>query len=180
MKQHKAIVDLETGGLSITKNGVCEIAMLIIDDSMNIVKELNLLIKPYTREEGSSELVSYKDDAMAVNKISMEEILSGEDVKDVMFKVSNVIINYNVTSIIGHNIKAFDFPRLDYLLKRFQDISFAELFLEDTLEMSRDKLNLKSNSLESVCEFFGIINPDSHRALGDCYATLEIYKKLKL
>lgn len=179
MIQHKAIIDLETGGFSITKNGVCEIAMLIIDDSMNVVKELNLLIKPYTREEGSSELVSYKDDAMAVNKISMDEILSGEDVKDVMFKISNAIINYNVTSIIGHNIKAFDFPRLDYLMQRFQKISIAELFLEDTLEMSRDKLNLKSNSLESVCECFGIINPDSHRALGDCYATLEVYKRLK-
>lgn len=38
----------------------------------------------------------------------------------------------------------------------------------------------KSNTLESVCEYFGVVNPDSHRALGDCYATLEVYKKLKL
>lgn len=179
MKQHKAVIDLETGGLSITKNGVCEIAMLIIDDSMNIVKELSSLIKPYPREEGSSELVSYKDDAMAVNKISMDEILNGEDVKDVMFKISNAIINYNVSTFIGHNIKAFDIPRLDYLLQRFQKISIAEFFLEDTLEMSRDKLNLKSNTLESVCEYFEVVNPDSHRALGDCYATLEVYKRLK-
>lgn len=180
MKQHKEIIDLETGGFSITKNGVCEIAMLIIDDAMNVVKELNLLIKPYPIEEGSSELVSYKADAMAVNKISMDEILNGEDVKDVMFKVSNAIINYNVSTFIGHNIKSFDIPRLDYLLQRFQNISIAGFPLEDTLEMSRDKLSLKSNTLESVCEYFGVVNPDSHRALGDCYATLEIYKKLKL
>jgi hypothetical protein len=31
------------------------------------------LIKPYTREEGSDELVSYKEDAMAVNGLTVEK-----------------------------------------------------------------------------------------------------------
>lgn len=34
----KAIIDIETGGFSITKNGVCEIGMLVIDDNLNVVK----------------------------------------------------------------------------------------------------------------------------------------------
>ena len=176
MKEHKAVIDIETGGFSITKNGVCEIAMLIIDYSLKVVKELNLLIKPYMRECGS-ELVSYKEDAMAINKISMEELMSGEDVIDVMFKISNSIINYNITSFIGHNLKAFDIPRVDYLLRRFQDISISEFQCEDTLVLAKEKFSFDSNKLEFLCEKLGIINPNPHRAIGDCYATLELYKQ---
>jgi len=39
-------------------------------------------------------------------------------------------------------------------------------------------LSLESYSLDALCKHYGIVNNDCHRALGDCFATLELLKKL--
>lgn len=129
--------------------------------------------------EDESELVSYKDDSMAVNGITIEELHNGENVQDATFKISNALINYDIDTLIGHNIKAFDVPRIDYLLQRFQKISISGMKCYDTLLKSKERFSLESYSLESLCAVFDIENPNPHRAIGDCYATLELYKRLK-
>jgi DNA polymerase III epsilon subunit-like protein len=174
----KAVLDLETGGFSITKNAVCEIGILIVNDELEVVLERSFIIKPYTRPD-SDELVSYKEDAMAIHGISMEEIEAGEIVTLVCEAINEMLIANNVTSIIGHNIKLFDFRRIEYLFDRFTQHNFY-YELEDTLELSRKHLNLSCNKLSSVCDHFKIDHLDRHRALGDCKATLEVYKELSL
>jgi len=173
----KAILDIETGGFSITKNGICEIGILIINDAFETVEERSFIIQPYTRPD-SEELVSYKEDAMSVNGISMEEIENGEIVTLVCEALCKMLMDHRVKTLIGHNLRKFDFPRLEYLIDRFtqHDFSFE---IEDTLELCRENLNLSCNKLGSICDHFGIDNSNSHRALGDCKATLEVYKRLK-
>lgn len=152
--------------------------MLIIDDQFNVLLSKNWIIKPYTRPD-SEELVSYKDDAMAVHGISMDEINNGIELLDVLYELMNLLSDYHVTSLIGHNFKQFDLPRLKHLFEKFGNHDFLNSFhIEDTLEMCRERLNLPCNKLESVCKHFGISSNDFHRALGDCYATLELFKKL--
>lgn len=173
----KAVIDIETGGFSITKNAICEIGILIVNDALQVVEENSWIIKPYTRED-SEELCSYKEDAMAVNGIPMEEIENGIEARIVSLELKKLFRKHNVKALIGHNAIIFDVPRLQYLVNRFLGQSILMYEVEDTLRLSKLNLNLPCNKLGSVCDHFGISNKDSHRTLGDCYATLEVYKKL--
>lgn len=176
---NRAIIDIETGGFSITKNGVCEIGVLIINEQYEVLMHHYWIIKPYTRPD-SDELVSYKDDAMAVNGISMDEIEKGFDIESVCDAFVKNIECFNVKTLIGHNFRLFDNPRLKYLVERFTEYKFDYDILDTLEESKKQGLNLESYSLESLCKHYGIVNNDCHRALGDCYATLELLKKFGL
>lgn len=174
----KAFIDIETGGFSITKNGVCEIGVVITDKHLNVVSQHRWLIKPYT-QEGSSELVNYKPEAMQVHGISVAELYqNGSDVKEVMQDFSRIIKDLQVVTIIGHNSIRFDVPRIEHLLNRFLGTTIKKMFHLDTQDMAKNKYNLPSYSLENLCSHFGIKNEKAHSALGDAYAALELYKKL--
>lgn len=187
----KIFIDIETGGFSIEKNGICEIAFVITDDDLNFITEYQTYIKPYKRPD-STEFVSYKPEAMEVNKIPMCIILNGKDVTVVLREIQDLILstifqNQNdllfesQNTFIGHNSISFDIPRIKYLFKRFLPEFNVDLFgQEDTKVIARKKLNLESYSLENLCTHFGIENQNAHSALSDVYATIELYKKLQL
>jgi DNA polymerase III epsilon subunit-like protein len=176
----KGFLDIETGGFSITKNGICEIALIAVNHQNEIFATFHTFIKPYTREEGSDELVSYKEDAMAVNGLTVEKLIEeGIDVEIAAVQLYNFIIENEIIEIIGHNSKTFDVPRIKYLLKRFMSVDLTSLINEDdTMLIAKQKLNLPSYKLEVLCDHFGIINTDQHTAKGDAIATFELYKKL--
>lgn len=175
----KAILDIETGGFSITKNGICEIAMILIDDNFNIISEFQTYIKPYFRDEPADQLVSYKDDAMAVNGLTVEFLEeNGIDVEKAAIKLLHFIEKNKITEFIGHNIR-FDFDRIEYLIKRFTFMKLNEVNLTDTLKISRENLSLKKNDLVSVCNSIGIATPNAHGAIPDCYSVLELLKYFK-
>lgn len=174
----KAFLDIETGGFSITKNGICEIAIVVVNAKYDIIDAFHCLIKPYTRE-GSDQLVSYKDDAMKVNGLSVEQLeKEGIHIDTALSKLISFLETYCISTFIGHNSKAFDIPRIAYLLKRFKQYSVAHLKQEDTILIARRKLRLKSYSLGNLCKYFGIINQKEHSAIDDTLATIELYKKL--
>lgn len=174
---NRAIIDTETAGWSITKNAIVEIGVVVINKDYEVINSHSKIIKPYTRPD-SIELVSYKEDAMAVHGITMNEINSGFDVIEVLEHLKSLLLNYEVTTLIGHNIKGFDLPRLDYLFKRFTEHELNYIIL-DTLEEAKNKgLSLESYSLDALCQHYWIVNINKHRALGDCFATLELLKKL--
>lgn len=173
-----AFLDIETGGFSITKNGVCEIALIVVDEQLNPIDTFHTLIKPYQRED-SDELVSYKDDAMAVNGLSVERLVNeGKDVKQVVFDIVDFFCKNKVKTIVGHNSNAFDLPRVNYLLKRFSNASLVIANTQDTMVIAKQKLNLSSYSLENLCAHFSIINEKQHSAKSDVLATIKLYKKL--
>ena len=172
----KGILDIETGGFSITKNGVCEIALLAVNHDNEILATFHTLIKPYTREAGSDEFVSYKDDAMAINGLTVEQlIVEGVEVIEAMLNLKNFIITHGIETIVGHNSNVFDVPRVDYLLNRFANFGIALLAKQDTLLMAKSQHKLPSYKLGDLCEHFGIINSDNHTAKGDATATLELF-----
>jgi DNA polymerase III epsilon subunit-like protein len=178
-----AFLDLETGGFSITKNGICEIALIVVDRNYEVVDTFHTLIQPYTRLDDlgnpSDELVSYKDDAMAVNGLTIEKLISeGLNIELVTNDLWDFIIANGIKTIIGHNSKAFDIPRVKYLLERFMSHNIDHITLEDTMLMAKSKFKLSSYSLENLCTYFEIINTDEHTAKGDVLATIELYKKL--
>ncbi|GIZ08366.1 3'-5' exonuclease [Flavobacterium sp. UMI-01] len=172
----KGILDIETGGFSITKNGVCEICLLAVNQDNEIVDTFHTFIKPYTREDGSDELVSYKDDAMAINGLTVDRLIEeGVEVVEAMQNLKNFIITHGIEVVIGHNSNAFDIPRVDYLLNRFANFGIDLLAKLDTMLMAKSKHKLPSYKLEALCEHFGIINDDAHTAFGDTKATLKLF-----
>ncbi len=176
---NKAIIDIETGGFSKSKNGICEIGMLVIDEKNQSIGNYSTLIKPYLRPE-SEELVSYKEDAMAIHGITEEELIEeGDEPTAVCLQIIEFLKSYDCNQYIGHSIKTFDAPRLKHFFQRFgnSELHFGNCI--DTLEMARKKLpQLKSHTLSDLCTFYKIDNHGEHRAIGDCGATLELYKKL--
>lgn len=181
MSNNIGILDIETGGFSTTKNGVCEIALLIVNQELKeIISEHVWLIKPYTRADDTDELVSYKDDAMAVHGITIENLQdNGLDVKAVCAGFLSVLQDENVKTIMGHNVKAFDIPKVEHLTIRFLNTSLNDFLKICTLELSRKHFSFNSNKLEDLCVELGINKIESHRALSDCYSTFHLAKALK-
>lgn len=173
------VLDLETGGWSIDKNGVCEISLTVVDENHNPIETFTRLIKPYYRSSGSKEFVSYKNDAMKANRLSVEILKSkGFAVFNVLTDLNEFMIKHGVTKIIGHKVKQFDIPRMDYLFRRFLFISF-DFESECIYKMAKESLpKLDGYRLEDLCSYFGIVNKDPHRAAGDSMATLQVYIEL--
>lgn len=175
----KAFLDLETGGFSITKNGICEISLIAVDENLQVVDSFYCLIKPYTREN-SEELVSYKWDSMKVNGLTIDKLIEeGDIVENAILQLFNFIIYNDIDIIIGHNSIRFDFPRIKYLLKRFMGYNIDHIKQEDTMIIAKRKLHLNSYALENLCFHFDIKNTEAHTAEGDVLTTIEIYKALQ-
>jgi len=176
----KGFLDIETGGFSITKNGVCEIALIAVNENNEVVDTFCTLIQPYKRED-SDKLVSYKDDAMAINGISIEDmILKGMDVTECINSFLDFCAKHNIQTIVEHSLNDFDTKRIEHLMDRFADMSKLPFAVRkvNTINIAKGKLNLPSYSLENLCAHFGIENTKAHSAEGDALATLELYKRL--
>lgn len=174
--------DLEVSGWSITKNAICEIAIIAVNpETFEVTAEFHALIKPYTRADDTDELVSYKPDAMAVNGLSEQQLIDeGLDVKEVCENLDKFIIRNNITTLIGHCSDNFDLPRIKYLFERFLGINIMDMMFStnDTHAIAKRKMTLPDYKLSTICEHYGIKNTKEHSALGDTYATYEVYKKL--
>lgn len=173
-------IDTETGGFSIEKNGVCEIAIIATTSALNVVDVFHILIQPYTRPCGT-ELVSYKDDAMAINGLTVEKLQSeGIPVEEAMNQLVAFCHKHGIDFFIGHNLEAFDLKRIDYLLKRFapgQKINVNGV--KCTMKMAKEKHpNLSSYKQEDLLRHFGIAQPATHTALGDATGCIDLFKKL--
>lgn len=86
---------------------------------------------------------------------------------------------YSPNKLIAHNAK-FDKSKLENNLIRVGYNNFNIPF-ECTMELSRKNIkNIKSDKLESLCEYFNFQNKQAHRALADTEACAYIYAKIML
>ena len=172
--QTKMIIDIETSGFSKSKNAICEIAGIVIDDKNEELMNFSKLVRPYA--------ATYHPEAMKVHGIKMKELNDhGEDPHAVVKFFIDLCEQYNVDALIGHNIKKFDFPFLAAFIDRFnyhkQQLKSMQLI--DTMEIAKNKIrNSVSYSLSTLSQFYDIENKNAHRALSDCKTTLDVYKCL--
>ena len=181
MEGNKIIFDIESGGFAKEKNALCELGAVVINADNEIIDSLQYYVKPYKREM-SEELCSYKPDAMAVNGITEQQIAEGQLVELVLQKFIKLIIDHEVQTIIGHNSDFFDVNWISYLLGRFTPHQqyFDQIRKVDTIKLAQARMDCKppSYKLGDLCEYYGIEITDAHTAIGDCIATLELYKRL--
>lgn len=153
------VVDLETTGLSPETDEIIEIAAVKVING-NITEQFSTLVKP-------TKAIPYY--ITEITGIDNHMVQNASAVSQVMPEFLKFLGN---TPLLGHNIIRFD---LQFLKKQ----AAINNFCVDTLNISQHiKRNQNGNSLSALCEYFGIINDNAHRALSDCIATHKVYKAL--
>lgn len=160
-----AILDIETTGFSPKKGDkIVEIAIISIDCNGNEVDRYETLINP--RREVTATNIHGITAEMLQNAPTIDMIIG-----DIVFHLNN-------KTIVGHNIQ-FDLSFINHEIKRHFQIQ-DEIYGICTLNLSKIiEPNLPMRKLETLCSYFNIDNKNSHSAIGDCEATVQLFTILK-
>lgn len=165
------IFDLETTGLSCTRDRIVSIAAIDLYSGDEFYAEINPLMR-------------LQKAAAAVNGFS-DEMLQGKPTWAQVGPAFWQWIGDHQSSggslcFVAHNGRRFDIPMLTNELKRLAALPPAKgpLFVADTLTISRQLFpHLVSKKLSSVFEHMFKKQPDKqHHALGDAQALLQLVK----
>jgi len=152
-------LDLETTGLSFNNDYILEFGAIKTNDDLQEIGSLQLL---FTSPIEIPAKVSEK------NGITMDILEGAGEIEE---QEETIRLFLGTEKCIGHNIKNFDAK----FLRRYNILWNNELV--DTLEIAKKNVSTAKHSLDFLCEYFDIIRP-KHRALDDCRATIELYKRL--
>ena len=156
--------DLETTGLSPEKDEIIEIGAVKVIEG-KVVDRFMRFVKP---DQVISEMVTQ------ITGITNEMVAMAGPTDQVIFDFLRFCEDYPV---LGHNLM-FDYRFMCRYAKKYY-MDFEKMGL-DTLKIARKVLTeLPSRSLESLCEYYGIVNASAHRAYHDALATAKIYQTLK-
>lgn len=159
-----AFLDFETTGLDPARGDrVVEIGLLRTR-GREVEVEFESLVNPL-RPMGYG--------AYRVNHIS-DQMLSGAPTFSEL--ADQVLSLLNGTVVVAHNA-AFDLGFLSSELKLAQR-PLPALVALDTLKLARNNVTSSGYSLGALCEMYGIVQDQAHRALGDVYATRELFVRL--
>lgn len=154
-------LDIETTGLNLNTNKIISISAI-----KNNGEKFNKFIKINTKIPPEIiNLTHITNQKLATN---------GENLKDVLLKLSKFIENQN---IIGYNIN-FDlkFLKLAYQKENLIMPTIRSFDLEPLVK--KDNPFETSYKLENIIKLYDIINPEAHNSLNDAQATLELASKL--
>lgn len=158
------VIDVETTGLSATRNRVIEIGMVRVE-RLKIVSKFQSLINPQTY------IPSF---------ITQFTGISNDDVADAPYfkDIAGDILSFAENSILTAHNMPFDYSFLKNELELCGYNSIVNPTL-CTLKLSRRVFPfLKSRSLGSVAMHLNIKNSNAHRALSDAETTARILIKL--
>lgn len=163
MERDFIAVDIETTGLSPVKDKIIEIGAVKVKNG-EIVETFSKLIDPQIElNERIVNLTGITDD-----------MLRG---KDPIEKVIGQFLEFaQELPLLGHNI-LFDYSFLKTAATK-EKHSFERKGI-DTLFISRVlHEELESKSLGSMCDYYGIVNENHHRAFDDAVASMKLYFQL--
>lgn len=177
-----AVMDIETGGFSKTKNPICEICIIILNNKMKVMEKYNTLIKDYIPEGGI-----YTKDAENVHGITQQEIrTNGTDAKEVITHIITMFKKYTPhwtkrPILVGHNMITFDAPYVASMFEFFNKDFYKTVntYIADTMWIARDKwghIEKPNHQLRTCCDEAGIELLNAHRAEADTEATMKLFK----
>ena len=167
-----AFVDVEATGLSINHE-IIEIGVILVSQpNFEIIEEWERKIKPKRIKDADPE---------ALDLIGYTE-KEWENAVELKLALAEFLEKVNDAIIIGHNI-SWD---LMWLRKALFENGFGEKFARrsfDSFTIAYVKLldkvpEIKYFSLSNLARYFGINEPQKHRALADCRTAYEVFKKL--
>lgn len=173
------VLDLETGGLSASKNPITEVACVVLNHRLETVKEYQTLVKPY------GNLV-IEAQALKVNGLTLEEINKGKESKQVVLELIDLfkslkVGKYTKPILVGHNLENFDSKFLiEFFSFHNKDLfEVVDKHCEDTMWLARSKWGDDNESanfqLATCCHRAGIELVQGHRALADTKSTAKLF-----
>lgn len=191
------VFDLETSGLSNEKNGVVEVAMIMVDPiTLEERGRYEAIIAPYPllkyNDEGKKEFVDYEisEYAMEVNGISMKKLQSGVPAKKVcldMIAFSKENGSRGSKAIpVGHNINNFDLPFLAYFfecngkdLSSIMNPSYSIDTMLESWRMFPEESGTGAHTLDTLCGRLGVEKFNAHSAMPDTVANYKAFKVMQ-
>lgn len=178
------VLDIETSGLSLTRNDVLEISAIRFE-SFEPVEIFHTYIKPNKKE--------FINDAAEINKIEYSDVKDSPYIYEIIPSLQAFISDI---PIIGHNLE-FD---LKFLIRYGLDITIGKRKFYDTMKIAKKILkspkyiydeefdgyypdlekdyDVENYKLETLCDYYGIQRTEAHTGIGDCIDTFILFKAL--
>lgn len=178
------VIDVETTGLRPAQNEIVDVAAIRFRD-FEPVEKFESLCFP---KRGIPE------EAAGINGITLEMVEGQPTFQQIAASLQDFI---GTDNLVGHNLP-FD---LGFIVKYGVDVSARKRKYYDTLDLARKTLkkdtyrkrydreldyyedipvsgDVRDHKLETLCRYYDILNPESHRAFGDALATGKLFQKL--
>jgi DNA polymerase III epsilon subunit-like protein len=166
MPERGVVLDFETTSKIAKFSKVIEISALKFENG-NIIDEYHTLVDP---------VIKIPKVIRELTGITQLEVAGSPHNFEAMKKLTLYIKDCKV--LVGHNINAYDYGLVVNFIKRFQ-LPMWEGQILCTMKLAKSfKLGYKNHKLETLCDFFGVINEQPHRAWSDTRATFEVMKNL--
>ncbi|WP_418622052.1 exonuclease domain-containing protein [Ruminococcus sp.] len=164
MKNKYIVLDTETTGLNATEDELLQVS--IIDN------EGTVLFDSYIRPTQHTEWA----EAERVNHITPEMVADAPTIAEVMPEINDILKRYD--KIVGYNVR-FDADFLKNNGAEFADnTNFVDSMKIFSLYFSADNKRCKLTEAAHYFCYDWSEHKEAHNSLGDCFATLYVYKKL--
>lgn len=163
------VFDFETTGINTKSCEIIQIGALKIE-SGKVVDTFNEFVHP---DNPIPEKVT------ALTGITDLDVCMADSI-DIVLKKFLKFIDNNI--LVGYNISSFDTTLLYDLAKYLYNIDVSNDFIDlryiAESYFKNAKIDIANHKLTTVAEYFGIDTLNAHRALHDCYMTLDCYNLL--
>ena len=156
MENKYIVLDTETTGLNAAEDELLQVS--IIDN------EGTVLFDSYIRPTQHTEWA----EAERVNHITPEMVADAPTIAEVMPEINDILKRYD--KIVGYNVR-FD---ADFLKHNGAEFSIYG-------EWNDQRGSYKWQKLTAAADYYGYdwsAHEEAHNSLGDCYATLHVYKEI--
>lgn len=169
MENKYIVLDTETTGLNAAEDELLQVS--IIDN------EGTVLFDSYIRPTQHTEWA----EAERVNHITPEMVDNSPTIEEVMPEINDILKRYD--KIVGYNLK-FDKAFLENNGAEFLNAEYADvmkMFAPIYGEWNDQRGSYKWQKLTTAADYYGYDwseHKEAHNSLGDCYATLHVYKEI--
>lgn len=164
MENKYIVLDTETTGLNAAEDELLQVS--IIDNEGAVL--FDSYIKPTQHTEWA--------EAERINHISPEMVADSPTIEEVISEINDILKRYD--KIVGYNVR-FDADFLKHNGAEFADnTNFVDSMKIFSLYFSADNKRCKLTEAADYFCYDWSEHEEAHNSLGDCYATLYVYKKL--
>lgn len=169
MENKYIVLDTETTGLNAAEDELLQVS--IIDN------EGTVLFDSYIRPTQHTEWA----EAERVNHITPEMAADAPTIAEVMPEINDILKRYD--KIVGYNVR-FDADFLKHNGAEFSNAEYADamkMFAPIYGEWNDQRGSYKWQKLTAAADYYGYdwsAHEEAHNSLGDCYATLHVYKEI--
>lgn len=169
MENKYIVLDTETTGLNAAEDELLQVS--IIDN------EGTVLFDSYIRPTQHTEWA----EAERVNHITPEMVADAPTIAEVMPEINDILKRYD--KIVGYNVR-FDADFLKHNGAEFSNAEYADvmkMFAPIYGEWNDQRGSYKWQKLTIAADYYGYDwseHKEAHNSLGDCYATLHVYKEI--